>query len=275
MERGERWRSDVVFSHSAISESLQKEKYNAVVIAGEDLVSLAHRAIHYFDRIPLGPKKVILAFHSRPLDPAHLYRLWCFLKARNRLNLFKNLAYLNTLRSNRKFLPVIHDKQGFNPKVPIWDVALNELTSDHIRHLFVRGIEESERIDYKGSGCLSSKSDMRELLKDFAAMANASGGIIIVGIREENGQPIQPMRTGLQSVRSVDQQINRLYQFLFANFGETAPKVEIRSLEVLSKRLLLVKIFKGAQLVGGKRKPDGWIEYPVRTGRITTWHSPK
>jgi predicted HTH transcriptional regulator len=104
-------------------------------------------------------------------------------------------------------------------------------------------------------------------------MANASGGIIIIGIRESNGRPTQPMKAGLQSVRNVDQQSNRLHQLISSHFGEVAPKVETRSLEVLNKRLLLVKVFKGVELVGGKKTPAGDIEYPIRSGRITVWRS--
>jgi hypothetical protein len=80
---------------------------------------------------------------------------------------------------------------------------------------------------------------------------------------------------GLQSVRNVDQQSNRLHQLISAHFGEVSPKVETRSLELLHKRLLLVKVFKGVEPVGGKKKPAGDIEYPVRSGRITVWHTLK
>jgi hypothetical protein len=244
-----------------------------VVICGEDLTSLASRAIYYFDRIPLGPKTVILAFHNRPLEPSHLYRLWSFLKCQNRLHLLKNLTYLNSTPSNRKFLPVIYDKQSFDPKEPIWHVALDQINKDHILALFSRGVEEGEKIDYKESGCLSSKADTAELLKDFAAMANASGGIIIIGIRDSDGRPAHPLKAGLQSI--LDQQINRLHQLISTHFGDVVPKVEIRSLEILTKRLLLIKVFQSVEPVGGKKKPIGDIEYPVRSGRITVWRSIK
>jgi predicted HTH transcriptional regulator len=140
--------------------------------------------------------------------------------------------------------------------------------SDHIHHLFVQGIEEGDRIDYKESGCLSSGADIRELLKDFAAMANASGGIIIIGIRESNGRPIQPIKAGLQSVRNVDQQSNRLHQLISTHFGEVAPKVETTSLEVVNKRLLLVKAFKGVEPLGGKKKPAGDLNTPYEAGEL-------
>jgi predicted HTH transcriptional regulator len=112
-------------------------------------------------------------------------------------------------------------------------------------------------------------------LKDFAAMANASGGILIIGIRDADGRPLLPLKSGLQSVRNVDQQINSLHQLVSTHFGEVPPKLEMRSIGVLNKRLLLVKVFKGAEFVGGKKKPDGSIEYPIRRGRITEWISPK
>jgi hypothetical protein len=40
----------------------------------------------------------------------------------------------------------------------------------------VERAEKGDNIDYKEIGCRSSKPDTRELLKDCAAMANASGG---------------------------------------------------------------------------------------------------
>jgi predicted HTH transcriptional regulator len=104
-------------------------------------------------------------------------------------------------------------------------------------------------------------------------MANASGGIIIVGIRESDGRPVHPLKASLQSIRNVDQQINRLHQLISSHFGAAAPKVEIRSVEVLTKRLLLIKVFQIIEPVGGKKKPTGDIEHPVRSGRITVWRS--
>jgi Schlafen, AlbA_2 len=130
------------------------------------------------------------------------------------------LAYLNSSPSNRKFLPVIYDKQCFDPNQPIWQVSLDQIVKDHILSLFSRGVEEGDNIDYKEIGCLSSKANTTELLKDFAAMANASGGIIIVGIRESDGRPIHPLKVGLQNIPKLDQQINRLHQMISTRFNQ-------------------------------------------------------
>jgi Putative DNA-binding domain len=269
--RGDRWRYDIVSEHATLWNILRKEQYQAVVICGEDLTSLASRAIYYFDRVPFGPKTVILAFHERPIELSHLDRLWSFLKGQNRLHLLKSLAYLNSSPSNRKFLPIIYERQGFDPNQPIWQVPLDGLIKDHILLLFSRGIEEGDNIDYKEIGCLSSKSNTMELLKDCAAMANASGGIILVGIRESDGRPIHPPRLGLQNIRKPDQQINRLLQMISTRFEEAASNFKIRSLQVLEKRLLLIKVFHSVESLGGKKTAKGHMEYPVRSGRITIW----
>jgi predicted HTH transcriptional regulator len=152
-----------------------------------------------------------------------------------------------------------------------WNVALDQITKDHIHDLFGRGVEEGENIDYKQSGCPSSKADIVELLKDFAAMANATGGIIIVGIRESDGRPILPLRAGLQNIPKLDKEINRLHQMISTRLEEGASNVKIRSIEVLAKRLLLIKVFHSVEPVGGKKTSTGHIEYPVRSGRITIW----
>lgn len=273
--RGDRWRYDIVSEHATLWGFLRKEQYQVVVICGEDLISLASRAIYYFDRVPLGPKTVILAIYNRLIELSHLDRLWSFLKGQNRLHLLKNLAYLNSSPSNRKFLPVIYDRQSFDPNQVIWQVPLDQIIKDHILLLFSRGVEEGDNLDYKEIGCLSSRPDTTELLKDCAAMANASGGIILVGIRESDGRPIHPAKVGLQNVRKPDQQINRLLQMISTRFEEAASNVKIRSLEVLGKELLLIRVFHSIEPMGGKKTPTGHMEYPVRSGRITIWKSLK
>jgi hypothetical protein len=58
-------------------------------------------------------------------------------------------------------------------------------------------------------------------------------------------------------------------------FEEAASNFKIRSLEVLDKGLLLIKVFHSVEPVGGKKTAKGHIEYPVRSGRITIWKSVK
>src|SRR5271166_5281780 len=74
-------------------------------------------------------------------------------------------------------------------------------------------------------------------------MANSGGGVILVGIKEIDGRPLEPLRLGLQNVSKPDQQINRLTQMLTTEFGNLGPPKEIRSIEVMKKNVVLIKIF--------------------------------
>lgn len=56
---------------------------------------------------------------------------------------------------------------------------------------FVKGkIPESNALDYKDSRSLT-KADTKELCKDTSAFANAGGGMIIYGIREDKHDPVE------------------------------------------------------------------------------------
>jgi len=106
-------------------------------------------------------------------------------------------------------------------------------------------------------------------------MANSGGGVILVGIKEIDGRPLEPLRLGLQNVSKPDQQINRLTQMLTTEFGNLGPPKEIRSIEVMKKNVVLIKIFP--TVTGFLRPREGKFaekEYPFREGRITVWRSP-
>jgi predicted HTH transcriptional regulator len=170
-----------------------------------------------------------------------------------------NLAYLNSSPSNRKFYRSFTKGRVSTPNQPIWQVPLDQIIKDHIHLLFSRGVEEGDNLDYKEIGCLSSKPDTTDLLKDCAAMANASGGIILVGIRESDGRPIHPQRVGVRNIRKPDQQINRLLQMISTRYEKAASNFKIRSVEVLERRLLLIKVFHSVEPLGGKKTAEGHI----------------
>lgn len=74
--RGDRWRYEKVFDASDVANSFQKKHFDALVIIAEDLRALALKAVHYLDKIPQGPRTVILGFPKRDLDSSYLYGVW-------------------------------------------------------------------------------------------------------------------------------------------------------------------------------------------------------
>jgi Schlafen, AlbA_2 len=80
------------------------------------------------------------------------------------------------------------------PRSPGWALRLTELlgvrpddaTEEHLERLVVGGVREDADLDFKQQPYGNSDSQKREMAGDIAAMANDRGGLIVVGIRDEN-----------------------------------------------------------------------------------------
>jgi predicted HTH transcriptional regulator len=62
----------------------------------------------------------------------------------------------------------------------------SDLTWDQLESLIANGVEESEDLDFKTSHYENSDKDKRELAKDVAALANSLGGILLIGVKEDD-----------------------------------------------------------------------------------------
>ena len=151
---------------------------------GEGLSNLALKAVHYLEKIEAGPKTVIIGFHNRAFHPAEFYGVWRYLESCGRLHLLRNFAHLLTSRSNRKYLPVIYERKIIDPTIPIWECDFEDIADQHILRLFTEQIEEGQHLDYKREDSLTDKKARKGLLKDFCAMANSGGGVLLIGIKE-------------------------------------------------------------------------------------------
>ena len=63
---------------------------------------------------------------------------------------------------------------------------IDSLTEADLRRLANEKVSESETLDYKLEMYSQSDSEKREMLRDVSSMANARGGHILIGIREED-----------------------------------------------------------------------------------------
>jgi hypothetical protein len=68
---------------------------------------------------------------------------------------------------------------------------LQQLTSSDIRRLVDDAVPEGLHLDYKETLDLSGRDEKKEFLRDVTAFANAEGGLLIYGVREErkDGKP--------------------------------------------------------------------------------------
>lgn len=98
----------------------------------------------------------------------------------------------------------------------------NMLTAEHIEALVSNQVQESFDLDFKASLYGNGGQERRDLCGDVAALANSSGGVILLGV-EENGQAIA---TATPGVELGDSERNRMLQILAAGVAPL-PAVDI------------------------------------------------
>lgn len=72
------------------------------------------------------------------------------------------------------------------------------------------GREESERLDFKRTVDLSSDAKKEEFLKDVTAMANRSGGTILIGVEDEDDKAVAVPGIDAEEARRLEDQATNL-----------------------------------------------------------------
>lgn len=87
--------------------------------------------------------------------------------------------------------------------------SLQELTIADIESLVQTRVAESPVLEYKETAYGGGADSIREMLRDISAIANAEGGYLIMGIREDSTGhanaivPIPEVHAKVQPIRSV------------------------------------------------------------------------
>lgn len=145
------------------------------------------------------------------------------------------------------------------------------LSHDLIDAAIVLELAESDDLDWKKSVPAGGDDAAREFAKDIAAMANASGGVIVIGVEEERG------RGTAKAVNNIDisePQLQRLRSWAAAHLRPiVAPLgiIPIPSTENAGVGLIAVTIpasTSAPHFVNGK---DNILRAPVRYGTQTRW----
>lgn len=111
-----------------------------------------------------------------------------------------------------------------------------EVTPEDIKELI--GVNEGQRLDYKKE--LYGKEKKQECLKDISAFANATGGYIILGIKETNAVATEICGVNSNEIRS---EIERIVQWLHHGLTPPiCPTPTIHWLEIDEKKVVIIQI---------------------------------
>lgn len=93
-----------------------------------------------------------------------------------------------------------------------------------LQRLIDDGVEEGQQLEYKSEGALQNTDGCKkEIAKDVSAMANASGGVIIYGIKEHNSVDKKHLPETITPIQREDFSKERLEQIINSNIS---PKIE-------------------------------------------------
>lgn len=87
--------------------------------------------------------------------------------------------------------------------------SLRDIRIEDIRLLIANRVREGPQLEYKETAYSGRSEDVREMLRDITAIANADGGYLLMGVREDGSggaaqlAPVDDPRTLAQSIEQV------------------------------------------------------------------------
>jgi hypothetical protein len=147
-------------------------------------------------------------------------------------------------------------------------VALSELRHEHINQVVATGGAEAADLDFKVSLYGRADRDRHELCKDIAGMRNHRGGLIILGVSDEDG-----IAVAAPGVALSDGESSRMLQIVAAG---TAPYAEFE-IETLPGPApdhgFYVLVAPPSPLRPHAVVAGDALKYPRRNGTVTRWLS--
>ncbi|MCO1597419.1 ATP-binding protein [Micromonospora sp. RHAY321] len=158
----------------------------------------------------------------------------------------------------------------------IFGTALDTLASHHIHALVTAGVQEAFDLDFKQTLYGGKDQEKRALAGDVAALANTGGGVIVLGVEEDD----QARATKAPGVAISDAEVARMRQSI-ASLVAPMPAVDILTVPEPTTGVGDDDTQQGFIVVAVPRSPgaphavlinDG-LRFPVRNGATTRYLS--
>lgn len=145
---------------------------------------------------------------------------------------------------------------------------LDELSAERLR-AWIGTLGEGEQLDFKSENYGNGDSARRELAGDLAAFANHRGGVIAIGVQEDQ----QGVATAIPSVDLSDAEQRRVHQIVAGNVFPHLPiKIVAAPYEDDGRGVLLLAVAPSPLRPHAILVHDG-LRYPRRHGTVTRYLS--
>lgn len=117
---------------------------------------------------------------------------------------------------------------------------IDQITIDDLKQLIQNSVLEGREIEYKEAFPSNSDSGKKEFLSDVSSFANANGGDLIIGVKEQNGTPKE--LSGV-SVSNIDEEKLRLENMIRDGI-EPRIQSSIKVLNLDDNKIVIIRITK-------------------------------
>ncbi|MEV0684729.1 ATP-binding protein [Nocardia sp. NPDC050378] len=157
----------------------------------------------------------------------------------------------------------------------LFGAPVDALTYTHLADAVARQIPEAEDLDFKQTLYEKTTEGKQELAKDVSALANAGGGVIILGIAEQNS-----VAAALTPVLLPPKEIERMQQICHYQIRPFLPGARVRQVADPvdpSTGFYVISVPRSADaphavIRGGNDNGDGTLlSYALRDGQVTRY----
>lgn len=147
--------------------------------------------------------------------------------------------------------------------INIFRKRFEDVTSEDIQKLFDMQYQESQIVEYKSQMYGRSDSEKKEMLRDISSFANAYGGILIIGIEEQNKVPINKI-----NIENVEQETDRIEMSCLSNIEPRISGLKCKVISMESGENIIIvfipRSFRKPHMINFKDLNQFWIRHQER-----------
>lgn len=118
--------------------------------------------------------------------------------------------------------------------------TIDSITVDDINALIADGVRENRHLEYKQELPGNSDGQKKEFLADVSSFANAAGGDLVYGVREDDGEPVEAL--GLADFNEDDERL-RLESTIRDGIERRIPGIQLRVVDgFLHGPVLIIRV---------------------------------
>jgi hypothetical protein len=150
----------------------------------------------------------------------------------------------------------------------IFTKSLEQLTTADLQGLIGDGVHENVALEFKRQMYGGVDAEIREMLRDVSAIANAEGGAIVIGMEEDH----EGRAAKLVPVGDAEAQASRIVSSCLANIAERIPGFRARHIGEAGQQAIVVRIprsYRRPHMITFGGATDFWVRHDRQKSRMS------